>query len=86
MAQLDMSAPSTLHDDGEEIDQTFVEVAMVRKFILDRLTTCLRLLPPTPIRVCIDIVKETWRRIDAGNKGVYWLDVMMEQGWETIMA
>jgi hypothetical protein len=86
MTQLDVSTPNTLHDDGEEIDQTFVEVAMVRKFILDRLTTCLRLLPPTPIRVCIDIVKETWRRIDAGNKGVYWLDVMMEQGWETIMA
>lgn len=86
MTELDGTAPSGSHDEGEEISPGFVEVAMVRKFILDRLTTCLRLLPPTPIRVCIDIVKETWRRIDAGMKDVYWLDVMMERGWETIMA
>lgn len=61
-------------------------VFMVRKFVLDRLTSYLRLLPPKPIRACIDIVKETWRRIDAGQQGVYWLDVVMEKGWETIMA
>lgn len=65
---------------------TLLEGALTRKFVLDRLTTCLRLLPPKPVKVCIDIVKETWRRIDAGHKGVYWLDVMVEKGWETIMA
>lgn len=70
----------------EGMNATFLDVVMVRKFVLDRLTTCLRMLPPKWIRVCIDIVKETWRRLDAGQKGVYWLDVMAEKGWETIMA
>ncbi|SMY21081.1 unnamed protein product [Zymoseptoria tritici ST99CH_1A5] len=84
MNELSASNPSESHD--EELNETFIEVSMVRKFVLDRLTTCLSLLPPTPIRVCIDIVKETWKRIDAGQKDVYWLDVMMERGWETIMA
>jgi len=78
-----------IHSAGTSEDgmsAAFLDVVMHRKFVLDRLTTCLRLLPPKPVRVCIDIVKETWRRIDAGQKEVYWLDVMMEKGWETIMA
>jgi hypothetical protein len=83
-SELDVSSSPMSQD--EEISPAFIEVAMMRKFVLDRLTTCLRLLPPTPIRVCIEIVKETWRRIDAGQRDVYWLDVMMEKGWETIMA
>ncbi|KAM3423115.1 hypothetical protein BST61_g571 [Cercospora zeina] len=76
----------TIDDDGEGIDSHFAEVAMMRKMVLDRLTSFLRLLPPKPIRVCIDIVQETWRRIDAGQQDVYWLDVMIQNGWETIMA
>ncbi|KAF2216575.1 hypothetical protein CERZMDRAFT_34230 [Cercospora zeae-maydis SCOH1-5] len=76
----------TIDEDGEGIDSYFAEVALMRKMVLDRLTSCLRLLPPKPIRVCIDIVQETWRRIDAGQQDVYWLDVMIQNGWETIMA
>lgn len=79
----DLHTQST-SDDG--MSAAFLDVVMHRKFVLDRLTTCLRLLPPKPVRVCIDIVKETWRRLDAGQKGVYWLDVMVEKGWEAIMA
>ncbi|KAF7195725.1 Beauvericin cluster-specific repressor BEA4 [Pseudocercospora fuligena] len=71
---------------GESIDTEFVEVSMIRKFVLDRLAHCLRLLPPKPIRVAMDIVKETWRRIDSGLQDVYWLDVMMQNCWETILA
>lgn len=72
--------------DYPDINGTFAEVAVMRELVLDRLVACLRLIPPKPIRVCIDIVKETWRRIDAGQEGVYWMDVMMGKGWETIMA
>ncbi|PPJ58890.1 hypothetical protein CBER1_04427 [Cercospora berteroae] len=78
--------PDGMNEDDEGIDSHFAEVAMMRKMVLDRLTSCLRLLPPKPIRVCIDIVQETWRRIDAGQQDVYWLDVMIQNGWETIMA
>lgn len=81
---LQAAQSSASSEDG--MSAAFLDVVMLRKFVLDRLTTCLRLLPPKPVRVCIDIVKETWRRIDAGQKDVYWLDVMVEKGWETIMA
>lgn len=86
-SELVCELPGVDHPDGdEEVDSHFVEVALMRKLVLDRLTTCLTLLPPKPIRVCIDIVKETWRRIDAGQQNVYWLDVVIQNGWETIMA
>ncbi|KAK4632397.1 Beauvericin cluster-specific repressor BEA4 [Fulvia fulva] len=68
------------------ISKEFAEVAMMRKFTIDRLSSLLRTIPPKPIRICLDIVKETWRRIDNGQPQVYWLDVMIENGWETILA
>ncbi|EME86158.1 uncharacterized protein MYCFIDRAFT_151174 [Pseudocercospora fijiensis CIRAD86] len=81
-------SPGANFDDmgGKNMDTEFVEVSMMRKFVLDRLIHCLRLLPPKPIRVALDIVKETWRRTDSGLRDVYWLDVMMQNGWETILA
>jgi hypothetical protein len=72
--------------DDINIDSRFGEVAVMRKMILDRLNACLQLLPPKFVRVLLNIVQETWRRIDAGEADVYWLDVMIQNGWETIMA
>lgn len=77
---------SLLDNDDNSITTGFAEVALKRKFVLDRLTSFLRVIPPKPIRVCLDIVQETWRRIDEGKRDVYWLDVVIEKGWETIMA
>lgn len=73
-------------NDSTNVSPAFAEIAIMRKFVSDRLTTLLRLIPPKPIRACLDIVKETWRRIDSGEKDVYWLDVVIQNGWETIMA
>lgn len=63
-----------------------VEVLRTRKFLLGRLTAYLHVLPPKPIHVCLQLVREVWKRMDAGEKDVYWMDVMMEKGWETTMG
>lgn len=63
-----------------------IEVSRTRRFILGRLTSFLHVLPPKPINVCLRLVREVWRRMDAGESDAYWVDVMIEKGWETTMG
>ncbi|KAF2809446.1 uncharacterized protein BDZ99DRAFT_463244 [Mytilinidion resinicola] len=70
-----------------------IEVSRARQLIEGRLTSFLHILPPKPIYVCLDIVRATWRRLDetknlTGSEAgdVYWMDVMIENGWETTMG
>jgi hypothetical protein len=83
-----------------------IEVLRAREMIVTRLTAFLHILPPRPIRVCLEIVKAGWRKMDevalmvakrnlseiehdealAAVEYGYWLDVMIENGWETTMA
>jgi hypothetical protein len=63
-----------------------IEVSRTRKFILGRLTSFLHVLPPKPIHVCLKLVNEVWKRLDAGDDDAYWVDVMIEKGWETTMG
>jgi hypothetical protein len=68
------------------ISMEAIEVSRTRRFILGRLTSFLHVLPPKPINVCVRLVKEVWRRMDAGQVDTYWIDVMIEKGWETTMG
>lgn len=68
------------------ISMEAIEVSRTRKFILGRLTSFLHVLPPKPIHVCLRLVNEAWRRLDAGEEDAYWVDVMIEKGWETTMG
>lgn len=68
------------------ISMEAIEVSRTRKFILGRLTSFLHVLPPKPIHVCLKLVNEVWRRLDAGEDDAYWVDVMIEKGWETTMG
>ncbi|KAJ5646272.1 transcriptional regulator family: Fungal Specific TF [Penicillium lividum] len=68
------------------ISMEAIEVSQTRKFILGRLTSLLHVLPPKPIDVCVKLVKEVWRRMDAGEANNYWVDIMIEKGWETTMG
>lgn len=68
------------------ISMEAIEVSQTRRFILGRLTSFLHVLPPKPITVCLRLVKEVWRRMDAGESDTYWIDVMIEKGWETTMG
>ncbi|KKK13927.1 hypothetical protein P175DRAFT_0501363 [Aspergillus ochraceoroseus IBT 24754] len=63
-----------------------LEVSRTRRFILGRLTSFQHVLPPKPICVCLQLVQEVWKRMDAGDPDVYWMDVMIEKGWETTMG
>ena len=84
------------------LDMETVEVTRARGFMQSRLTAFLHALPPKPILRCLDIVKETWSQMDKqvefrvqngvswmgaeDEADVYWMDVMIQNGWETIMA
>jgi Fungal specific transcription factor domain len=63
-----------------------IEVSRTRKFMLGRLSSFLHVLPPKPIHICVELVQEVWRRMDAGESDVYWMDVMIDHGWETTMG
>ena len=80
------SNPSHDNDNSSNIPSRAVEVLRTRKFVLGRLTSYLHVLPPKPIHVCLQLVREVWRRMDAGEKDVYWMDVMIAKGWETTMG
>ncbi|KAJ5480832.1 hypothetical protein N7539_006726 [Penicillium diatomitis] len=75
-----------LSADTPTISMGAIEVSRTRRFILGRLTSFLHVLPPKPISVCVRLVEEVWRRMDAGRSDTYWVDVMIEKGWETTMG
>jgi Fungal specific transcription factor domain len=70
---------------GLNLTAQTMEVAHARKFVLDRLRAFLRTLPAKPIVRMIEMLKETWLRLDDG-RDAFWMDIMIEKGWETIMG
>ena len=56
-----------------------------RNFVNQRMTEYALRLPAKPLRREIDLVKEVWRRFDSGHD-VFWMDVMIEKGWQTVMG
>jgi hypothetical protein len=89
---INLIAPS----EEPELSMRSIDIVRTRQFIIDRLHSFVRVLPPKPMKVCIQIVEESWARIDdmqklkpsvkARQQDVYWMDVMMDNGWETCMA
>lgn len=85
-SELRLSRPSVEDPGAPNISSHAMEVSRTRRFVLGRLTSFLHVLPPKPIGVCLQLVQEVWKRMDAGETGVYWMDVMIEKGWETTMG
>ena len=79
-------APPRSDEHGPSISSHAIEVSRTRRFVLGRLNLFLHVLPPKPIQVCLQLVEEVWRRMDAGEPEGYWMDVMIEKGWETTMG
>ncbi|KAF7589246.1 hypothetical protein BBP40_004542 [Aspergillus hancockii] len=79
-------AEVSLDTNGPSISSHAIEASRTRQFVLGRLTSFLHVLPPKPIDVCLQLVKEVWRRMDAEEPNVYWMDVLIEKGWETTMG
>ncbi|OAL06084.1 hypothetical protein IQ06DRAFT_75434 [Phaeosphaeriaceae sp. SRC1lsM3a] len=55
-----------------------------REFVIRRLQEFALRLPNKPLRQMIQLIKETWRQSDEGLDA-FWIDIMNEKGWHTIM-
>ncbi|USP82611.1 hypothetical protein yc1106_09885 [Curvularia clavata] len=60
------------------------EVVSAREFVIRRLQEFALRLPNKPLRTMIQLLKETWRQSDEGREA-FWIDVMNEKGYHTIM-
>lgn len=60
------------------------KILSARDFVIRRLQEYSLRLPNKPLRQMIQLIQETWRRSDDGEDA-FWMDVMNEKGWHTIM-
>ncbi|RAR10916.1 c6 zinc finger domain-containing protein [Stemphylium lycopersici] len=60
------------------------EVVSARKFVIRRLQEFALRLPNKPLRTMLQLLEETWRQCDEGQDA-FWIDVMNEKGYHTIM-
>lgn len=44
------------------------------------------MLAAKPIRQMLLLVKETWACMESDQSDVYWMDVMIEKGYTTLMG
>ncbi|KAF4946105.1 hypothetical protein FSARC_14275 [Fusarium sarcochroum] len=63
-----------------------LEVLEARRVIVSRLSAFENILAAKPIRRMLMLVKKTWARMEEEKQEVYWMDVMMENGYETLMG
>ncbi|RFN46491.1 hypothetical protein FIE12Z_9251 [Fusarium flagelliforme] len=76
---------------GNSLSLVAADVHRARGFLRSRLQLLLHSLPKNPIQRCIDIVEATWAAADnrdatSQSRPVYWMDIMMQNNWETFMA
>ncbi|KAF2205861.1 hypothetical protein GQ43DRAFT_476965 [Delitschia confertaspora ATCC 74209] len=70
------------------------KVLRAREFVDRRLGELVMRLPRKPIVKVVDIVREVWwrednaygRKVEKGGREVFWMDVMVEKGWQTVMG
>ncbi|KAK2035341.1 hypothetical protein LX32DRAFT_607182 [Colletotrichum zoysiae] len=69
-----------------KVSPTMTDVLLARRLIVSRLTSFEGILAAKPIRQMLKLVKETWACMDSQQEDVYWMDVMMERGYETLLG
>jgi hypothetical protein len=57
-----------------------------RGFVDSRMLALSRKYPQKQVLQILDIIKETWDRLDRGEKRVHWLGVAHEQNWQTMLG
>ncbi|KAM0276641.1 hypothetical protein ACHAQH_006550 [Verticillium albo-atrum] len=65
---------------------TIADILQARRSVLCRLTSFENVLAAKPIRQMIRLVKETWACMDERQEDVFWMDVMMDRDYETLMG
>ncbi|KIX04839.1 uncharacterized protein Z518_05710 [Rhinocladiella mackenziei CBS 650.93] len=79
------NGPSENEDGMSSLSFAF-KVFQARKFVRGRLNLFVNVLPPLPIRTCLDLVEAVWDRLDKGDDNPYWIDVMIDRGLHTTMG
>ncbi|WJG34612.1 fungal-specific transcription factor domain-containing protein [Fusarium oxysporum Fo47] len=84
------ASPQTMAGLRNSLALVAADVHRARGFLRGRLQLLLHSLPKNPIQRCIDIVEATWTETDnrhgISGRPTYWMDVMMQNNWETFMA
>ncbi|KAF5545304.1 heterokaryon incompatibility protein [Fusarium phyllophilum] len=84
------ASPQSMAGLGNSLALVAADVHRARGFLRGRLQLLLHSLPKNPIQRCIDIVEATWAETDnrhgSSGRPAYWMDVMMQNNWETFMA
>jgi hypothetical protein len=65
---------------------TEIEILQARKSIISRLSCFENMLAAKPIRQMLLLVKDTWACMETDQSDVYWMDVMIEKGYTTLMG
>lgn len=76
-AELQLTGPTTAFS---------LDTLRARELAMTRLEELSTRLPSKPVFMIIKLVKEVWRRFDIGDSSVFWLDVMHENGWQTVIG
>lgn len=61
------------------------KVVHARRFVDRRLNEFALRLPAKPLWRMLELIREVWRQLDAGEDA-FWMDVMMKNGWQTVMG
>ncbi|KAH7151759.1 C6 zinc finger domain protein [Dactylonectria estremocensis] len=69
-----------------KVPPTAMDVLQARRAIVSRLSFFENVLAAKPIRRMLLLIKETWACMDDKQQDVYWMDVMIERGYETLMG
>ncbi|TKX19195.1 fungal specific transcription factor domain-containing protein 82 [Elsinoe australis] len=70
----------------EQQDSRQGQVFDTREFVESRMLALSRKYPQKQYLQMLDIVKESWQRLDDGSPNAHWLDVAHENGWQTMMG
>ncbi|KAF2222744.1 fungal-specific transcription factor domain-containing protein [Elsinoe ampelina] len=66
------------------------EIYQARKFARERLHQLAGQLPAQPIHTMLQLITEVWQRLDTSSdedaENSFWIDVMVEKGWYTLMG
>lgn len=63
-----------------------IDIADARRFVTTRFQEFCLGMPAKPLKMGLGVIEETWRRVDAGEEGAYWMDVMEGMGGGTIFG
>ncbi|KAH8722213.1 C6 zinc finger domain protein [Ilyonectria robusta] len=69
-----------------KVPPTAMDVLQARRAVISRLSYFENVLAAKPIRRMLLLIKETWAWMDEKQEDVYWMDVMIEKSYETLMG